>query len=68
MKNSALSPRTVQAKKNRRLGWLLVVAIAVLVAFSFLFVTVINPRIHHGVPTSARAAVLGETHPPVPAP
>ena len=58
-----LSPREQQAVKNRRLVFWLVCVIAALVAFSFLFVAVINPRIHKTVPRSARAAVLGETAP-----
>jgi hypothetical protein len=58
-----LSPRQQQAIKNRRTGALLVGVIIFLVLFSLLFVTVINPRIHRGVPVSARAAVHGQQTP-----
>ena len=62
-----LSPRQMQAKKNRKTGALLVGVILLLVLFSLLFVTVINPRIHHGVPASTRAAVHGQQTPAPPA-
>ncbi len=63
MKSSELSPRRQQAIKNRRTGALLVGVIVFLVLFSLLFVTVINPRIHRGVPASTRAAVHGHQTP-----
>ncbi len=56
----------MQAKKNRRTGALLVGVILFLVGFSLLFVKVINPRIHRGVPASTKAAVRG--NPPSAAP
>ncbi len=67
MNLSELSPRQMQAKKNRRTAILLFGVILFLVVFSILFVTVINPRIHHGVPASTRAAVHGEQTPAPPA-
>jgi hypothetical protein len=63
-----LSPRQLQAKKNRRTGALLAGVVLLLVLFSLLFVTVINPRIHHGVPASTRAAVHGQQIPAASAP
>ena len=59
----SLSPRRRQAARNRRFVIWLLCVIAALVVFSFLFVGVINPRIHRTTPRSAKAAVLGEPAP-----
>lgn len=66
--NANPTPRALQARKNRKTGALLVGVILFLVGFSILFVKVINPRIHRGVPASTKSAVRGNPPNAVPAP